>query len=98
MASYMQLTMGIPKLRYLLSRPLPPIITHIAVQRDRMFDIADVPFTAVPPEEMKIYTANIEKVGFHAGYKGRRYWASRSPSLIVPRIDNGSQVEGRHRE
>ncbi|KAF9230146.1 hypothetical protein BU15DRAFT_57543, partial [Melanogaster broomeanus] len=37
-------------------------------QRDRAFIIADVTFiTAVPPEEVKIYTANVEKVGYYAG-------------------------------
>ncbi|KAF9231643.1 hypothetical protein BU15DRAFT_90852 [Melanogaster broomeanus] len=36
-------------------------------QRDRVFDIADVPFMAVPPEEVKICTVNVEKVGCYAG-------------------------------
>ena len=63
---------------------LLPIDPHLADQRDRIFDIADVPFTAVPPEEMKIYTANIEKVGYYAGYKARRYWVSRFSSSICP--------------
>lgn len=57
---------------------------HIADQRDRIFDIADVPFTAVPLEEVKIYTADSHEVGYYAGYKPRKYWASRSPSLICP--------------
>ncbi|KAG8221808.1 hypothetical protein J3R82DRAFT_2142 [Butyriboletus roseoflavus] len=75
--------MGTPKLRYPSLRSVLPII-HLADQRDRIFDIADVPFTAVPPEEMKIYTANIEKVGYYAGYKTRRYWASRFSSTKCP--------------
>ena len=75
--------MAIPKLRYLSSTPFLPI-THPADQRDRTFDIADVPFTAVPPEEMKLYTANIKKFGHYDGYKARKYWASRFPSPICP--------------
>ncbi|KAG2085573.1 uncharacterized protein F5147DRAFT_792820 [Suillus discolor] len=32
-------------------------------QRDRIFDIAGVPFDEASPEEKKIYTASIERVG-----------------------------------
>ena len=39
-----------------------------------MFDIANVPFSSVDTEEMKIYTANIEKVGYYGGFKPRQYW------------------------
>jgi hypothetical protein len=74
--------MAIPRLRYLSSLPFLHSLT--SDQRDRIFDIADVPFTAVPPEEMKIYTTDVEKVGYYAGYKPRRYWVSRSPSPICP--------------
>ncbi|KAF9237227.1 hypothetical protein BU15DRAFT_76132 [Melanogaster broomeanus] len=60
--------------------------------RDRVFDIADVPFTAVHPEEMRIYTANIEKVGYYAGYKARQDWARISfPLLLPPPLCPGSR-------
>lgn len=68
-------------------------VTHLVDQRDRIFDIADVPFTAVPPEEMKIYTSDIEKVGYYAGYKARNYWASRFSSPI--RSSSSSRFRGR---
>ena len=70
-----------------------PSLTHFADQRDRIFDIADVPFTAVPPEEMKTYTIDIEKLGHYAGYKARKYWASRFPSPICP--SSSSRLQGR---
>ncbi|KAH0826421.1 hypothetical protein J3R83DRAFT_5396 [Lanmaoa asiatica] len=55
---------------------------YTQAQRDRIFDIADVPFTAVPLEEMKIYSANIEKVGYYAGFKGRKYWANTENNVL----------------
>ncbi|KAI6019153.1 hypothetical protein EDC04DRAFT_2576053 [Pisolithus marmoratus] len=55
---------------------------------NRIFDIADVPFTAVPPEEMKIYNASIDKVGHYAGYKPRKYWAIDTENGIMDQIDN----------
>ncbi|KAF8546095.1 Clavaminate synthase-like protein [Imleria badia] len=60
---------------------------YTQAQRDRMFDIADVPFTAVPPDEMKIYTANIEKVGYYAGYKARKYWKVDTENSIFDQIE-----------
>ncbi|KAF9237234.1 hypothetical protein BU15DRAFT_88824 [Melanogaster broomeanus] len=60
---------------------------YTQAQRDRVFDIADVPFTAVPPEEMKIYTANIEKVGHYAGYKARQFWALDTDNGIRDQIE-----------
>lgn len=55
---------------------------------DRIFDIADVPFTAVPPEEMKIYTASIDKAGYYAGYKPRKYWKVDTESGIMDEIEH----------
>ncbi|KAG6379302.1 hypothetical protein JVT61DRAFT_11757 [Boletus reticuloceps] len=49
---------------------------YTQAQRDRVFDIANVPFTAVPPEQTKMYTTDSEKVGHYAGFKQRGYWAS----------------------
>ena len=59
-----------------ITMSLLPVTLSSRDQRDRIFDIADVPFMAVPPEEMKIYAADIEKNGSYAGYKAPRYWAS----------------------
>ena len=67
---------------YLIFPFLP--ITHLADQRDRVFDIADMPFTAVPPEEMKIHTADFDNVGYYVGFKRRGYWASRFSCPIRP--------------
>ncbi|KAF9220306.1 Clavaminate synthase-like protein [Gyrodon lividus] len=61
---------------------------YTQTQRDRVFDIADVPFTAVPPEEMKIYTANIDKVGYYAGYKGRQYWKVDAENGVLDQIEH----------
>lgn len=69
-------------------------LSHRSDQRDRIFDIADVPFTAVPHEEMQIYTADIARGGFYVGYKPRSYWASRFPCPIRPFLD-ASAAESR---
>jgi len=57
-------------------------------QRDRIFDIADVAFSAVPPDEMKTYTANIEKVGYYQGYKARRYWKVDAENGVLDEIEH----------
>ncbi|THH08442.1 hypothetical protein EW146_g8989 [Bondarzewia mesenterica] len=43
-------------------------------QNDRVFDIAAVPFTQVPPEETKLYEAKIKEAGTYYGYKPVQYW------------------------
>ncbi|KAI0760891.1 Clavaminate synthase-like protein [Trametes elegans] len=55
-------------------------------QNDRMFDIADVPFTQVPGEEMKQFAADIEGSGSYRGFKRRQYWE----------IDNGVRDQLEH--
>ena len=52
-----------------LINPLPfnHSLIYIMDQHDQIFDIADVPFTAMPPEEMKLYTVDIEKLSHYAG-------------------------------
>ena len=45
-----------------------------SVQRDRMFDVADVAFAQVPEEEKKQFTANFKETGLYSGYKLRQYW------------------------
>ncbi|KAF8841437.1 Clavaminate synthase-like protein [Paxillus ammoniavirescens] len=61
---------------------------YTQAQRDRIFDIADVPFTAVPPEERKVYTADIEKVGYYAGYKARQYWKVDTDNGVLDQIEH----------
>ncbi|KAG0702541.1 hypothetical protein DFH29DRAFT_982301 [Suillus ampliporus] len=57
-------------------------------QRDRIFDIADVLFTVVPPDEMKTYTANIEKVRYYEGFKGRQFWKVDTENHILDQIEH----------
>ncbi|KAF8921391.1 Clavaminate synthase-like protein [Mucidula mucida] len=40
----------------------------------RIFDIADIPFSAVSEEEKRSYAANILATGSYQGYKLRQYW------------------------
>ncbi|KAI9457700.1 hypothetical protein HD554DRAFT_2177590 [Boletus coccyginus] len=63
---------------------------YTQAQRDRIFDIADVPFTAVPPEEMKIYTTNVKELGYYAGYKPRGDWASTH--FLPPKVNTENNV------
>ena len=67
-----------------------------------MVDIADVPFTQVPDEELKQFTSKIKEIGSYRGYKPREFWVRRfSVSLCVAAnpspqtIDNGvrDQIE-----
>ncbi|KAL0946014.1 hypothetical protein HGRIS_012291 [Hohenbuehelia grisea] len=41
---------------------------------DRIFDIADVPFSQVPPEEKKEYLGSEKETGTYQGYKRRQHW------------------------
>lgn len=43
-------------------------------QNDRMFDIADVPFTQVGGDEKRLYACDFRKTGLYAGYKPRQQW------------------------
>ncbi|PCH36926.1 Clavaminate synthase-like protein [Wolfiporia cocos MD-104 SS10] len=47
---------------------------YTQAQRDRIFDIADIPFSAVGDEEKKWYAGNIKATGSYQGYKLRQYW------------------------
>ncbi|KAF8214422.1 hypothetical protein K438DRAFT_1562644 [Mycena galopus ATCC 62051] len=64
------------------------VINHgyTSAQTARMFDIADVPFTCVEPEEKYLYTAKMKENGSYQGYKPREYW----------HIDNGVQDQLEH--
>lgn len=46
------------------------------MQNDRIFDIADIPFSQVPEEEMKRYVSDIKATGSYRGFKPRRIWVS----------------------
>ncbi|KAI0819373.1 Clavaminate synthase-like protein [Trametes gibbosa] len=63
------------------------IINHglSQAQNDRIFDIADIPFSQVSEEEMKRFTSDIKGTGSYKGFKPRRLWE----------IDNGvrDQIE-----
>ncbi|KAI0783193.1 Clavaminate synthase-like protein [Abortiporus biennis] len=43
-------------------------------QNDRIFDIADVPFSQVPEEEKKKYDGRMLETSSYQGYKLRQYW------------------------
>ncbi|KAI9568580.1 hypothetical protein HD554DRAFT_2322242 [Boletus coccyginus] len=61
---------------------------YTQAQRDRIFDIANVPFTAVPPEEIKIYTVDDEKVGYYAGYRPRSSWKVGTDNNVLDQIQH----------
>ena len=46
----------------------------ISMQTARMFDIADVPFSAVSDSEKQIYAGTMKQTGSYQGYKLRQYW------------------------
>ncbi|KAK0481287.1 Clavaminate synthase-like protein [Armillaria novae-zelandiae] len=54
-------------------------------ENQRIFDIADTPFSVISDEEKRKYEANIMQTGSYQGYKLRQYW----------HIDNGvhDQIE-----
>ena len=52
-------------------------------QTDRMFDIADVPFTGVSDEEKRVYAAAIKETGSFRGYKLPGYFVGCS-CLVRP--------------
>lgn len=43
-------------------------------QTDRIFDIADLPFSAVSDSEKQIYAGTMKQSGSYQGYKLRQYW------------------------
>ncbi|KAK7042577.1 Clavaminate synthase-like protein [Favolaschia claudopus] len=64
------------------------VINHgfTASQTERMFDIADVPFSRVSSEEKQVYAAKMKESGSYQGYKPRNYW----------HIDNGVRDQLEH--
>ncbi|KAI0649643.1 Clavaminate synthase-like protein [Trametes meyenii] len=55
-------------------------------QNERIFDIADVPFSQVDDDEKKQLTYDIKATGLYKGYKLRQYW----------HIDNGIRDQIEH--
>jgi hypothetical protein len=43
-------------------------------QTDRIFDIADLPFSGVSDSEKQIYAGTMKQSGSYQGYKLRQYW------------------------
>ncbi|KAG1814752.1 uncharacterized protein BJ212DRAFT_1481937 [Suillus subaureus] len=66
------------------------VINHgyTQAQRDRIFDIAGVPFNDVSPDEKKTYTADVEEVGSYAGYKPHQFWKVDTDNQIRDQIEN----------
>ncbi|KAF7366894.1 hypothetical protein MSAN_00948100 [Mycena sanguinolenta] len=64
------------------------VINHgyTSAQTERMFDIADIPFSCVDAEEKRLYAAKIKETGSYQGYKPRQYW----------HIDNGVHDQLEH--
>ncbi|KAJ7092790.1 hypothetical protein B0H15DRAFT_162501 [Mycena belliarum] len=59
---------------------------YTTTQTERMFDIADVPFSGVDPEEKHVYAGRMKEAGSYQGYKPRQYW----------HIDNGVRDQLEH--
>ncbi|KAJ7450797.1 hypothetical protein FB451DRAFT_715989 [Mycena latifolia] len=64
------------------------VINHgyTTAQTERMFDIADVPFSCVGSDEKQLYAGRMKEVGSYQGYKPRQYW----------HIDNGVHDQLEH--
>lgn len=54
----------------------------ITVKTERIFDIADVPFARVSPEEKQTYAGQMKETGSYQGYKLRQYWVGFSVSTF----------------
>ncbi|KAG6819190.1 hypothetical protein H0H93_014467 [Arthromyces matolae] len=54
------------------------VINHgyTTTQSERIFDIANVPFQYVSPEEKAVYAGTMKQSGSYQGYKLRQYWVS----------------------
>ena len=50
----------------------------ISEQRDRIFDVADVPFSGVSDKEKQLYTSVDEETGWYHAYKLRQHWVSNT--------------------
>lgn len=62
-------------------------LTSVGVQKDRIFDIADVPFTQVSDDEKRKYQGKMLETGSYQGYKLRQYWVRHDQRLYAsPRV------------
>ncbi|KZT08059.1 Clavaminate synthase-like protein [Laetiporus sulphureus 93-53] len=52
------------------------VINHgyTQAETDRMFDIADIPFSMVSDDEKRAYDSRVKQTGSYQGYKLRQYW------------------------
>lgn len=63
--------------RYIVHSFLCDVLrSQFILQNERVFDIADVPFSQVSDKEKLAYTGNILETGTDQGYKPRQYWVS----------------------
>ncbi|KAI0800148.1 hypothetical protein C8Q74DRAFT_394695 [Fomes fomentarius] len=60
---------------------------YTSTQKDRMFDIANVPFTLVGPEEVGRYAADLKNAANYQGYKGRQVWKVDSENGIKDQVE-----------
>ncbi|KAJ7898077.1 hypothetical protein B0H13DRAFT_2234343 [Mycena leptocephala] len=81
------------------------VINHgyTSSQIERMFDVADVPFSGVDSEEKQLYTAKMEEAGSYQGYKPRQYWVifivnSFSFQIIITSALNRDVTKRQHPE
>ena len=60
------------------------VINHGFTQEetDRMFDIANVPFSQVSDEKKQAYLGKIKETGTFQGYKLRNYWVTYLTSAL----------------
>jgi len=66
----------------------------ISMQTTRMFDIADLPFSAVSDSERRIYAGTMKQTGSYQGYKPRQYWVRDghiSPNKYMTPFDNSTK-------
>ncbi|KAJ7826494.1 Clavaminate synthase-like protein [Mycena olivaceomarginata] len=61
------------------------VINHgyTSAQTERMFDIADIPFSGVSDEEKSLYRGKMKETGSFQGYKPRQYWVSSTNSTLT---------------
>ena len=58
----------------------------VEFQTDRIFDIANVPFSQVADEEKLTYHAKMVETGSFQGYKLRQYWVRDTSDALIRRI------------
>ncbi|KAH7923385.1 Clavaminate synthase-like protein [Leucogyrophana mollusca] len=59
-------------------------------QTDRIFDIANVPFTSVSADEAKAYAGDPKKDGYYQGFKTRGSWRLDSENEVFDQIEHYS--------